>query len=73
MAVGLDFLGAVENKKLVPAVSAFRRLLKKLPGDKSEGFERQARSQRRAGRQKSVATASWQGKAVGNRICGCHF
>jgi len=28
-SAGLDFLGIVENKKLVPAVSAFRRLLRK--------------------------------------------
>ncbi|CAJ1398345.1 unnamed protein product [Effrenium voratum] len=29
VSAALDFLGAVDNKKLVPAVSAFRRLLKK--------------------------------------------
>ncbi|CAE7194850.1 unnamed protein product [Symbiodinium natans] len=28
-SAGLDFLGVVDNKKLVPAVSAFRRLLRK--------------------------------------------
>jgi len=29
ISAGLDFLGFVENKKLVPAVSSFRRMLKK--------------------------------------------
>ena len=29
LAVGLEFLGVVENKKLVPAVAAFRRMLRR--------------------------------------------
>ncbi|CAK9003151.1 unnamed protein product [Durusdinium trenchii] len=29
LSLGLDFLGAVDHKKLVPAVSAFRRMLKR--------------------------------------------
>lgn len=54
ISAGLDFLGFVENKKLVPAVSSFRRMLKKSARTAARHKEKEQQDQTKGQRNEAL-------------------